>query len=82
MKNLLIVAVVTVASAFSFLTCSCKNEVMMGKEKKQMSVDSVMYQVFGDSIGELLLSSKDVRLFVLDAMNDSIRKRSRFDFAR
>lgn len=71
--SLSMVVAVSVIFAFSFLTCSSKNEVVINDGIQQIKTDNVMYQVLGDSIGELLSSSKCVKLSICELGNDSVR---------
>lgn len=71
-SDLNMVVVVAIVLAFSFLTCSSKNEAAISDRMRPVKVDSIMYQALGDSIGDLLLKSKYVKLMIHESGNDSV----------
>ena len=71
-SDLNMVVVVAIVLAFSFLMCSSKNEIAKSGRVQQVKADSIMYQVLGDSIGDLLSKAKCVKLAIYESGNDSV----------
>ena len=80
--SLSMVVSVAIVLAFSFLTCSAKNETVMNDGKQQIEVDSIMYQALGDSIGDLLSKSKCVKLIIHELENDSVKLQKSLRFRK